>query len=430
MAITPVTLTRTWYSLGNVPFTPTTADDTQKWFLWLLKSFLIGDYASAPLSSGTVGPEGARPASSYWTVVGSNDGVGNFSSGGPVGNTNNDGVDRWVSRANVIFANAGTNHSWIILKSPVATNPNGALGFGQGPMWMLLDNSGDAGTAVLGRAKIMFSREPFTGGTATARPTSPKEFDGAMYAAGIFAPTIWTDTNYNVLRRASFSVDANGQWFFVTARSGSLTVESVNCLVENINSDDRDLYKQHASLCYFGIPQALVSRVWSGSTQRVACLTSSGATLVTSTSGGLVQWGFGRATGPIATHNAVNGLNNTQYTGAPAQASFWIAGENPAFFGTAQGLDIDGYTIALPMYVLDYGAGYLTSAGTSLLNNNPQWRGQLPDCWCIGSLAGTLAIGSSYPNSVNQTHVVVATPTFTPTVNGCSLIPMSVQLAI
>lgn len=414
MAITPVALTRTWYSLGNVPYTPTSADDCQKWFLWLWKELLIGNYAG---KGGDVGPEGARPASSFWTVVGSNDGVGNFSSGGPVGDTNNDGVDRWASKANVIFANSGTNHSWIILKSPVATNPNGALGFGQGPMWMLLDNSADAGTAVISRAKIMFSREPFTGGTATARPTSPKEFNGAMYLNTNLAPQIWTNTTYNVIRRMSISVDANGQFYMCTVVSATGVIESSHCLVENINSDDRDLYRQHATLCYFGHPGALVSRRQDGAVQRYANAVSNAAM---STSGGLIRWVFGLDGGTAQSSGIINGLSAGYVNGNPNGG---VTGSNPSSFGSVVSLDISGYVTALPLYVLDYNGGHSGNVGS----NRPEWRGQLPDSWAINSNNNLIVDGSSYPNAAAQTHVVTSQM-----LTLCSkfLIPMSVQLAL
>lgn len=400
MAIQPVTTTRQWYSYGNVPHTPTSADDTQKWFLWLWKELLIGNYSG---KGGTVGPEGARPATSYWSVVQSCDGAGNVASS-----------DLWDTRAKVILGNYNANHSWIVLKS-TETGPNAGNGFGQGPMYMLIDNSSVSGTAVTGRAVIMYSREPFTGGTATTRPTSPKEFAGAEYVTPAVATAIWTNTTYGVLRYMSISVDATGQFYMCTAVPGTATMESVSCLVENINSDDRDFYKQHAITCHFGHPAAIGSRIWDGSTKRTVYLSST--TLNSCSSGGLVYWGFGAG----ATSASTVDINNVQMGYPIYGPTVPQAGANNFAFGVIQNIDSDGYVIALPLYVLDYGAGYYGNT-VNITNNRPQWRGQLPDSWAIASPAAT---GASYPNSGQQTHVVIPNQIYSK-----FLIPMSVQLAL
>lgn len=407
MAINLVTTTRQWYSYANVPFIPANSTDVQQWMLWLWKELLIGNYAG---KGGTEGPEGARPATSYWTVVRSSDGAGNVASS-----------DLWVARTNVIRATAGSNHSWIVLKSPI-TGPNGALGFGQGPVWMCIDNS----AGVDARARILYARDDFsTGGTATARPTSATEFEGAYFLATNIAPIIWGDTTYGVARRVSISVDANGQFYFLMARSGSNTIESISCCVENINADDRDLYRQFASTCYFGGPGAIGQRKWNG-TVRSAHWNSDGTG---STSGGLIRYHFGACCqGAQNNTQQTSGLGNglgTFGVGMGAAGGASGAGYNMDIFGLPNVADVDGYYIALPMYVLDYGAGSYAAPGAyANVNNQPQWRGQIPDAWKIASGA---AVGSSYPSAAAQTHVV------TPVMDGWGakhLVPMTVQLTL
>lgn len=406
MAIQPVTTTRQWYSYANVPFTPANSTDVQQWMLWLWKELLIGNYAG---KGGTEGPEGARPATSYWTVVRSSDGAGNVSAS-----------DLWVARTNVIRATAGTNHSWIVLKSPI-TGPNGALGFGQGPVWMCIDNSAGADA----RARILYARDDFsTGGTATARPTSATEFEGAYFLSTNVAPNIWTDTNYGVVRRVSIAVDANGQFYFYMARSGSNTIESVSCCVENINSDDRDLYRQFASTCYFGNPYAIGLRNWTGGVRAYRTEASGDG----STSGGLIRYNFG-AMSAVNNNNyvagGINGLVGFSLGDLNAHNSTGqYSGYNIPIFGSALVQDVDSYRIALPMYILDYGYGYYGVGFYSNTLNRPQWRGQITDAWVMPYGVD----GASYPNASAQTHITSNAGTYTFGVT--QLTPMSVQLLL
>ncbi len=426
MANSPVVLSRQWYSQANIPFTPTTADDCQKWHLWLTKELLIGNLGGL---GGNTGWEGARPASANWVVVSSSDGVGGFG--------NEDGVDRWPTRANVIRANHGTNHSWIVLKSTV-TGPNGALGFGQGPMWLCIDDSAIAGqTSADGKALILASRKAFTGGTATARPTSPKEFEGAMFLNTFATPTFWSSPTYSVLRYASISMDASGQFFLFFAVAGTGGMDSVSGLWENVNSDDRDLYRQHMSQQALFLPTAMMCRNWTGLARKT---TRNAAAADWSTSGGLVRWRFGMAyvssTGTV--QGAGLGFSNSSAENASvATNATGIPGANPTGFTTNLNSDVDGNWTTLPLFMLDYGAGYNTVAGISTTNNRPEWRGQVPDCHAIGGNASApLSIGSAY---LNPAYIEPATPQGKPSHVVCPwritgeaqyLVPMTVQMIL
>lgn len=109
-------------------------------------------------------------ASSPWTVWGSSDGVGNFG--------NNDANDRWAAAANLIWANAGTNHSWIVLKQTnIAANYQICIDL--------------IPTLVYDRATIAVSMTAGFGaagggvnGSATARPTATDEI--VLQAASTF----------------------------------------------------------------------------------------------------------------------------------------------------------------------------------------------------------------------------------------------------
>lgn len=92
------------------------------------------------------------PALSPWTVVSSSNGAGTAGA-----------ADNWLTRTNLIWANAGVNHSWIVLKQTgLATN-----------FQICLDLVGTERRAMNAFAS---NNVGFTGGTATARPTAADEF--------------------------------------------------------------------------------------------------------------------------------------------------------------------------------------------------------------------------------------------------------------
>lgn len=97
---------------------------------------------------------GAATASSgNWQVVSCSDGVGGFG--------NNDGVDRWLADANLVWQNPGTNHSWIVLSQ---------AGIGGGPHYLYIDLSTSVNSYTL---QYGWSKTLYTNGTATACPDGP-----------------------------------------------------------------------------------------------------------------------------------------------------------------------------------------------------------------------------------------------------------------
>lgn len=101
----------------------------------------------------------ATASTNNWQVVSSSDGA---AAG------NNDNNDRWLADANVIWANAGVAHSWVVLKQ--AAFPT--------PYYLCIDCVG----ADTSRLDYAWSSNPFTGGTVTNRPTSVGE--AAQVTAG------------------------------------------------------------------------------------------------------------------------------------------------------------------------------------------------------------------------------------------------------
>jgi hypothetical protein len=289
---------------------------------------------------------------------------------------------------------------------------------------MCIDNSANADA----RARIFYARNDFSaGGTATARPTSTTEFEGAYFYTTNTAPNIWTNASYGTVRYVSIAVDANGQFYFYMARGGTNSIESLSCCVENINTDDRDLYRQWASTCHFGNHLAVGQRTWTGGVRPF--FQEPTYPELGSTSGGLIRYHFGACfwnsqNNTQAVGGAVNGLGNYGY-GMNATTGATGNGQNMDMFGAPLTADVDAYYLALPMYVIDYGTGrYSQQGGYNSSGNTPQWRGQIPDAWYIATSAPT---GASFPSAAAQTHVVSATSGGW---NPKTITPMSVQLIL
>lgn len=97
-----------------------------------------------------------------WTVVSSCNGPTGTSGGSANQFGNNDNVDRWVNDVDVGWGTVGANHSWIVLKQ------TGIIG---GDYYLCIDCVGTDTS----RLSYAWSKNQFTGGTATARPTSLNE---------------------------------------------------------------------------------------------------------------------------------------------------------------------------------------------------------------------------------------------------------------
>jgi hypothetical protein len=106
-----------------------------------------------------------------WTVWGSCNGAGVFG--------NNDGVDRWAAIANLVWAAAASNHSWIVLEQ---------AGLGGAQMCIDLSNAGSSIITLSWSPGGQFGAGGSGGtgvdGTATARPTAGDELN-------IISATTW-----------------------------------------------------------------------------------------------------------------------------------------------------------------------------------------------------------------------------------------------
>lgn len=186
-------LTKTYSARGNVPFQDnTTALNLARSILFSLK-----EHMKNTLAGGTT--SGSRHANSVWTVK--------YSCDGTTAGVAGDGIDRWASIANVIFANNGVAHSWFVLE-------NTTLGY-----QVCIDCNNAAATNVGFVAAEIAT--PFTGGTTLTRPTATNEFQMGSTSTG---PTVnftfITDVTTGNFNWTHYITADDGQFFFLVSRTG------------------------------------------------------------------------------------------------------------------------------------------------------------------------------------------------------------------
>lgn len=183
-----MSLSRVWYTRANIPFPDiTTALKAAQSQAWLMKANLMQQ-----VTTGTVGPEGVAPAGAAWACKGSSDG----STAGI------DNVDRWggtFDATKILRAAAASPHSWILLQSQAAI----------GGYYMLIALEAAADTSIY----ISFSKNAYTGGSTTAKPTSTTEFVA-------FNGSQWNNGNASN-QNFQFVTDANGDFYAHVGQVGA-----------------------------------------------------------------------------------------------------------------------------------------------------------------------------------------------------------------
>ncbi len=186
-----MSLSKTWYTSGNYALASTgTATLCAQSTIWGILAMLTGS------QSGTDGPEGARPSGCYWTLVGSSNGTtagidatdrlhlaGSFTTGDWVRNT------------------AGNAHSWCVLRSPA--------GLLDGPWYLCFDYIGPSNDQT---GSFVISKNVFSGGSTTARPTSTGE--SVAIGQQFCSTTAGAGKLY-------LSTDANGGFRILRSRNGT-----------------------------------------------------------------------------------------------------------------------------------------------------------------------------------------------------------------
>jgi hypothetical protein len=200
-----MSLSKTWYSSGNLALADTsTASRAAFSALWALGAMLTGN------QSGTNGPEGARPSSVYWTLVGSS----NSSTAGM------DSTDRLhfagsFTAGDWVRAAAASPHTWFVLQSP-----SGLL---DGPWYLCVDYIGPTNDQ---NCSVIISNNAFSGGSTSARPTATQEsvatsFQFISTTAGAGKTYLTTDANGGF----RFLISRNGTGYFSTVFAVEPTVE-------------------------------------------------------------------------------------------------------------------------------------------------------------------------------------------------------------
>lgn len=162
-------LIKTWQFVPNYAVAATgTALGTNRTILLALKNF----FTTTPnwVDNNNV----STTPSNLWTVRYSCDSV--------TAGTAGDGVDRWSTITNLVWNNAGSAHSWIVLRQ-TAIDTNCEL---------LISCEGATASGHL-LTMYMSPFSGFTGGTTTARPTATDELP--MFNNAIWGGTAQTDTN-------------------------------------------------------------------------------------------------------------------------------------------------------------------------------------------------------------------------------------------
>lgn len=140
-------LIKTWqFQVNNQVVAQGTSLATGRLMMRSIKNALTGTGAWTDSNGGAVAQTNPM------TVTGSNNGAGTFG--------NNDNIDRWTTDANLVWAAAGVNHSWIVLK------------FGGSNVQICIDLNSATNTVA---TMVISVAAGFTGGTATARPTATDE---------------------------------------------------------------------------------------------------------------------------------------------------------------------------------------------------------------------------------------------------------------
>jgi hypothetical protein len=324
-------LSKTWYTSANrAADDVSTATRKAASELFALKALLMGQV------SGTDGPEGARPSSVYWTLAGSSDSsTAGIDSTDRIGSTFN--AAKWVR-----VAAGGTPHTWFVLQSP-----SGLL---DGPWYLCVDWIGASDQV----ATFVISKNVFSGGSTSARPTSVNE-------SALTAQT-FTETTA-AASKAYFVTDANGGFYYLTSRNGQGIFQFILAVLPMTETRSGDGARTVMVAQQTTSARGVLQDVASGHASFRGILADSSAA---STTLGMLLPTFTTTT------------NTTQ--------TFTLAAT-----GTNA---IDAQVDALPI-------AYIFDSTTSHLGVRGRW----PDMWATG---GQVAVGSVVPATGNPERIVTA----------------------
>ena len=210
-------LEKTWYCRANIPFDDTSsATGIANSWIHILKVCLTGEIET--MGSGTVGPEGARPSSSFWTFEQGCNGVAT-------------GIDPFktpLTSSDYVRATSGSAHTWCLLRPPAALGETGYLIFDlvttNELQWGLIFSKNDFLLNVL---PIPPNPLKTIGGSVGGRPSSFTFYTSEMCAGTNTEPqrngsaVMITDTSLLSNHYAHFCCDNSGSFIFAVSRLGT-----------------------------------------------------------------------------------------------------------------------------------------------------------------------------------------------------------------
>jgi len=176
------------YGTNDLRLSDATAALRCQHFVWWIKDFLIRGTHTVP-----------------WTVLGSSDAATASVS---------DGTDRWTTTfdsSKVVYAGAGSAHSWMLLQAGAAIN---------GKTWNFLINYNSGGWPSEAYCTFKMSTTAYTGGTTTNAPTTTGlEFGVDSLGLPLYSPTL--GVCHGVIAQSDgtfalqFSADASARFSFL-----------------------------------------------------------------------------------------------------------------------------------------------------------------------------------------------------------------------
>lgn len=321
-------LSKTWYTSNNLAIADaTTANRCAHSSIWGLGAMLTG------AQSGTNGPEGARPSGAYWTLVGSSD-----SSTAGIDATDRLNFAGSFTDANWVRAAAASPHTWFVLRSPA--------GLLDGPWYLCFDYIGPTNDQT---ASFVISKNVFSGGSTSARPTSTGE---SVITSQVFSSATLGAAKIHL------QTDANGGFRWQRSRNGTSYFDfylSVEPVVEYHSGDAARTF----FTCHY---------------------LDSGRGAMTMQQAPVMRGMCGDGTTAITTSNL-----------AFAELTFRPGGTLMTSYTTTN--SIDATVDALPcVYIYDN------------TTSNRGIRGRFPDMWMVGA---QVAVGSTFPGSGNPERMLI-----------------------
>lgn len=202
----------TWQEDNNRVPSQSTATELSKYLLWYAAALPLGNVALKDYGGSTIGSP-----SGLWTCSGSSDGTTGAL----------DGVNRWTASFDatklVRAAADGSAHSWIVLRN---------VGLG---IYMLIDyvSSGD------NQFRVCISKTAYSGGSASARPTTSNEVTMNNGAA------MQSNPGAGAASHVHGRISTDGQFHILGSRDGTNMFNwalAVRALVETRSGDTHNAW--------------------------------------------------------------------------------------------------------------------------------------------------------------------------------------------